>query len=348
MSLPWKLAPAVPSVGTSTARGVDARLARLVERLADRGDLRVGEGDPRRADPFGDRLDLAAEQVLGRDPGLVLAHVGEERPAVDVADRVEPLAPADPQAVVGLEEAVLAGLDPGRLEPEVARCGARGRPRSGSPPPRPGRRRRGRPTTPGAAGRDLLGLDAGADVDAEALAQRARRLPRRRTAPRARAGARRPRPASPSSPSDAQAWESSHADRAAAEHDHALRHPLGGGRLAVVPGLDRVEPVDRRHRGAAAGGDDDGASARSASSSPTTHPALAVEPALAAEEVDPALFEPGQLAGVVEVVDHLVAAVEHRLRVELAAHRLGDAGDPLAPRRARRPGRSSAFEGMQA
>ena len=42
--------------------GVDAGLLRLLERLADRGDLRVGEGDPGRADAFGDRLDLAPEQ----------------------------------------------------------------------------------------------------------------------------------------------------------------------------------------------------------------------------------------------------------------------------------------------
>ena len=51
-------------------------------------------------------------------------------------------------------------------------------------------------------------------------------------------------------------------------------------------------------------------------SSPTTNAPLAVEPPLAAEELDPAFLQPGQLAGVVEVVDHLVAAVEHRLRVE--------------------------------
>ena len=50
-------------------------------------------------------------------------------------------------------------------------------------------------------------------------------------------------------------------------------------------------------------------------------PPLAVEPSLAAEELDPAFFEPGQLARVVEVVDHLVAAVEDRLRVEVPADR---------------------------
>ena len=62
----------------------------------------------------------------------------------------------------------------------------------------------------------------------------------------------------------------------------------------------------------------------------------------------PAFFQPGQLPRVVAVVDHLVAAVEHRLRVELAADRLRHARDPRAPRRAASAGRSSAFEGMQA
>ena len=52
------------------------------------------------------------------DPRLVLAHVGEQRPAVDVADRVEPVAPADPHPVVHLDR-VAAGLDPDGLEPEA-------------------------------------------------------------------------------------------------------------------------------------------------------------------------------------------------------------------------------------
>ena len=56
------------------------------------------------------------------------------------------------------------------------------------------------------------------------------------------------------------------------------------------------------------------------------HPPLAVELSLAAEQLDPALLEPGQLAGVVEVVDHLVAAVEHRLGVEIPGHRLRTPG----------------------
>ena len=76
-------------------------------------------------------------------------------------------------------------------------------------------------------------------------------------------------------------------------------------------------------------------------------PALAVEPALAAEQLDPAFLQPGQLAGVVEVVDHLVAAVEDRLRVELAGDRAATPGTRRASASSS-PGRSSAFEGMQA
>ena len=67
-------------------------------------------------------------------------------------------------------------------------------------------------------------------------------------------------------------------------------------------------------------------------------PALAVEAAGAAEELDAAFFQPGQLARVVEVVDHLVAAVEDRLRVELAVDRRGDPGHPPRLGQQRRPG----------
>jgi hypothetical protein len=49
--------------------------------------------------------------------------VGEEGAAVDVADRTEPIAPADPQSLVGLEEAALAGLDADRLEADPGGAG---------------------------------------------------------------------------------------------------------------------------------------------------------------------------------------------------------------------------------
>ena len=128
------------------------------------------------------------------------------------------------------------------------------------------------------------------------------------------------------------------ADRAAAEHDHALRAPASA---VVASRLFQARTVSRPSIGGiAAPLPVATTTARRAvsTSSPTHDPALAVEAALAAEELDPAFFEPGQLAGVVEVVDHLVAAVEDRLRVELAGHRLGDAGDPPRLGRARRPG----------
>ena len=127
---------------------------------------------------------------------------------------------------------------------------------------------------------------------------------------------------------------------------------LRGIRFEVVASrlfqaLDRVEALDRRHRGAPSRwrrrrralatrvvvADDD--------------PSLPVEPALAAEELDAVFLQPRLLARVVEVVDHLVAAGEDRLGVELAGHRLRTPGTRRASSSSS-PGRSSAFEGMQA
>lgn len=90
--------------------------------------------------------------------------------------------------------------------------------------------------------------------------------------------------------------------------------------LAVVPGVDTVEAVDRRHRRAAAGGDDDSLARRQGLVA-DEDPALAAEAPGAAEEVDLAFFKPRQLDRVVEIVDDLVAADEDRLRVELALRR---------------------------
>ena len=116
------------------------------------------------------------------------------------------------------------------------------------------------------------------------------------------------------------------ADRPAAEHDHALRDHLRGGRVAVVPGPDRVEAVDRRHRRAAAGGEHDDP-IRGQGRVADRHPPLSIEVPLAAEQLDPVLLEPRQLRGVAEVVDDLVAAGEDPVGVEVAGHRLGDAGN---------------------
>ena len=54
---------------------------------------------------------------------------------------------------------------------------------------------------------------------------------------------------------------------------------------------------------------------------------LAREDAEAAVELDAPVLEPRQHRGVVEVVDDLVAALEHGLDVELARDRVGGAGD---------------------
>ena len=97
--------------------------------------------------------------------------------------------------------------------------------------------------------------------------------------------------------------------------------------LTVVPGPHRVEAVDRRHRRAAAGGDDD-RPRRGQDVVADDDPALAVEAAGAAEELDAPLLEPGQLARVVEVVDHLVAPRQRRLGVEAPGDRLLHARDP--------------------
>ena len=56
-------------------------------------------------------------------------------------------------------------------------------------------------------------------------------------------------------------------------------------------------------------------------------PPLAVERPAAAEQLDAPLLEPRKLHRVVEVVDHLVAAGQRRLGVQLARHRLRGAGN---------------------
>ena len=59
----------------------------------------------------------------------------------------------------------------------------------------------------------------------------------------------------------------------------------------------------------------------SSSSSPTVTRRVAGQPAVAADERDAARLQPRQLRVVVEVVDHLVAARQHRRDVEVVADR---------------------------
>ena len=125
------------------------------------------------------------------------------------------------------------------------------------------------------------------------------------------------------------------ADDAAAEDQQPLRNLLRGRRLPVRPRRRLGEALDRRHSGGGAAGDHDRLS-RLQRVGARRHRALARELAAGAKQGDPARLEPGKLAGVVEIVNDLVAAREHELRVELSrdhlAHscRARDLGQQLA------------------
>ena len=138
-----------------------------------------------------------------------------------------------------------------------------------------------------------------------------------------------------------------HADHAAAEDRQPPGRLLGGGGLPVGPGLGLLEPVDRRHRPGRC---------RSPPRRRGRRPASRRRPprgarrraARAADERDAAVGEPRLHVLVVEVVDDLVAALQHRRDVQVA-------GRPprLTPGMRRTsasssPGRSSAFDGMHA
>ena len=116
------------------------------------------------------------------------------------------------------------------------------------------------------------------------------------------------------------------ADDAAAHDDQARRDRLRGRGLAVGPRLGLAEPVDRRERRRRAAGEDHRRAGLDLllADDDAVRPG---EPAPAAEEVDVALLEPGQLRAVVEVVDDLVAAGEQRGDVQLARGGLGRARD---------------------
>ena len=60
---------------------------------------------------------------VGRDARLVLAHVGEQRATVDVADRVEPPAVDAGGAQLIVDRDRLARFEPDRVEPEVGGVG---------------------------------------------------------------------------------------------------------------------------------------------------------------------------------------------------------------------------------
>jgi hypothetical protein len=98
---------------------VDARVMGLRLGATDRGDLRVGEHDLRDGAVVGPRRPVLARQDVTDEPRLVLALMGEQRPAVDVTGGVQPVAvdAGDTQLVVDLERS--AGLEADGVEPDV-------------------------------------------------------------------------------------------------------------------------------------------------------------------------------------------------------------------------------------
>ena len=120
------------------------------------------------------------------------------------------------------------------------------------------------------------------------------------------------------------------ADDAAAEDQQAVGDLLDRGRLPVGPRLGLSEAGNRGHRGGASGRDHNrpaGLVGRFADGDPTRAGLRRLEPAEAADQGDPEVFDPRELDGVVEVVDDVVAALERDRRVETPADRLGRAGD---------------------
>ena len=206
-----------------------------------------------------------AEDVLARQPRLVLAHVGEQDAAVDVADRVQPVVAGDLHVLVDLD--VVAALQPDALEPEL--LGARVTPERGD-------------ELLGVHGRavvhvhrervavlhDLGGLAAGADVDA-VLDERVRDL---------LAGELLHVGEQPALALDQRHLGAERAVRlrqlgaehAAAEDHDRLGDVLGGGGLAVGPRLGLAQALDRRQQGARAAGQDHGRRASSWSSPTST------------------------------------------------------------------------------
>ena len=243
---------------------------------------------------------------VGADPRLVLAHVGEQRAPVDVADRVQPVRAADPQLVVDLE--VAAGLDPDGLEPELV--GAR--PATDRDQQLVAAQLRRRPrarsdTCPASPRVAAVALTPGPQLDPGALEPGADLLARERLLVGEHA-IERPRPERRSS-RGCSTPAPSRRRRRRRRGSAAARGP----RSAVVAsrfvhGRASREALDRRDRGRRCRWRhhrlrraQTARRRRCTVRSPSSARA-------AADELDPACLEPRQHAGVVAVVDHLVAA----------------------------------------
>ena len=197
-----------------------------------------------------------AEDVVGGDPALVLAHVREQDAAVDVADRVEPVVARHPHVVVDLDVArpARSRARRARASPAAACARARSAPRrrarSSRRRRRPRRRRR----------------SCGSRTPSTRSGCRRRSPPARRvTCAHANSSSRGQQPALALDQRHLRAERAVGLRHLAADHPAAGDHEppgdaLGRRRLPVGPRmLDPVEPGDRRHRRHRARGDDDGA-----------------------------------------------------------------------------------------
>ena len=282
-----------------------------------RRDLGIGEGDARDRAVVG--LHLLPEHVRGGHATLVLGHMGELRDPGDVADRPHALRRA--KAVVDLD-AVPAGLDADGVEPDAVGAHA--------PPgrdqqlvaldlePAVERHLHAAAVVRG----DRRDVDAGAHVDAllgqptaDGLADGARLA---RDEPVAALDDRH------LGPEPAHRLGHLGADRAATDHDQVARDLLRARDLPVRPdAVERRDPVDRRDERVAPGGDDD--PVRLDAPAGDLDHASAGDPRLAAQDVDAAIGQPGHLAAVVVVADHVVAPAQYLGDLEVAVDGLASA-----------------------
>ena len=203
--------------------------------------------------------DVAAEDDVRRDPRLVLAHVREEGPAVDVADRVQPVAvdAGGPQPLVDVDRR--PGVRPTESSPRSPVDGRRPTATSSSSPTK------ARPSStvtvtgpPGDGPVDRDHLRPGDDDHSVGLQPGAHLL-----AGEGLLAAEQPvEPLEHGDLVGAEALDGLchlHADRAAPEGDEPARHLPHRGHVAVVPRRGLGQAGDGRHGGARAGGEDDGA-----------------------------------------------------------------------------------------
>ena len=224
--------------------GIDPGLARARQRVTDGADLRIGEDHAWRPPAVAAQRHRLAEDCVGRQPGLVLAHVREQCTAVDVADRVQPVelrqrAASRPpggghrargrrsrgrcRRVVGCRPSAASTSSASTASPSSSSTRTRAvatRHRSAATPRRrstPASRKRVRDLL---AGEGLLTLDQALAAVDERDARPERRPGRRHL----------------------------DADDAAAQDREPRRHRRGGRRLDVRPRTGLSQPRDRRQR----------------------------------------------------------------------------------------------------